>query len=137
VSADPAEILARSRRVAVVGMSHEPGKPSHDVPLALAAHGFTILPVHPGLAEIEGIATYGSLAEVPGPIDVVEVFRPADEAPEIARQAVAVGARALWLQLGLTSAEARLIAEEAGMDYVEDRCMAVERARTGIDHRPS
>ena len=135
MSASPEEILRRSTTIAVVGMSTQEGKAGHDVPLALAAHGFTIIPIHPTATEIAGLRAYPRLTDVPVPVDMVDVFRPADEAPEIAREAVAVGAGALWLQLGLTSAEARGIAEEAGLDYVEDHCMAVERARSGIDKR--
>jgi predicted CoA-binding protein len=135
MSASPEEILRRSTTIAVVGMSTHEGKASHDVPLAMAAHGFTIIPIHPTATEIAGLRAYPRLTDVPVPVDMVDVFRPDDEAPEIAREAVAVGAGALWLQLGLTSAEARGIAEEAGLDYVEDHCMAVERARSGIDKR--
>ena len=135
MSASTEDILRRSTTIAVVGMSTQEGKASHDVPLALAAHGFTVIPVHPGVGEIAGLTAYDRLADIPGPVDMVDVFRPADEAPDIARQAVAIGAGALWLQLGLTSAEARAIAEGAGLDYVEDHCMAVERARFGIDKR--
>jgi predicted CoA-binding protein len=130
--ADPKDVLERSRTVAVVGMSSDPEKDSHAVPLALRKAGFRIIPVHPTAAEIAGEKAYPTLADVPEPIDVVEVFRPADEAPGIARQAVDAGARAVWLQLGLRSDEARRIAEDAGLDYVEDHCMGVERARHGI-----
>ena len=135
MSASTEEILRRSTTIAVVGMSTSEGKASHDVPLAMAAHGFTIIPVHPTATEIAGLPAYHRLTDIPVPVDMVDVFRPAQEAPEIAREAVALGAGALWLQLGLTSGEARRIAEEAGLDYVEDRCMAVERARSGIDKR--
>ncbi len=136
MTASTEDILRRSTTIAVVGMSDHEGKPSHDVPLALAAHGFTVIPVHPGADQIAGLTAYPTLADIPGPVDVVDVFRPTDEAPGIALQAVAIGAGALWLQLGLTSDEARAIAEGAGLDYVEDHCMAVERARFGIDKRP-
>jgi uncharacterized protein len=135
VEASPEEILRRSTAIAVVGMSTHEGKSSHDVPMAMAARGFTIIPVHPTATEIGGLTAYHHLADIPVAIDMVDVFRPADEDPEIAREAVAVGAGALWLQLGLTSVEARAIAEAGGLDYVEDRCMAVERARAGIDKR--
>jgi uncharacterized protein len=129
------EILDRSRTVAVVGMSAHEGKEAHDVPMVMAHFGFTVVPVNPMVTEIDGLRAYPSLAEVPEHVDLVDVFRPADEAPEITRQAVAIGAGAVWLQLGLRSEEAHRIAEEAGIDYVEDHCMAVERARFGIDQR--
>ena len=131
--ADPRTVLESSSTVAVVGMSTDPGKQAHTVPAQLKRHGFRVVPVHPEAEEILGERAWPSLAEVPEPIDVVEVFRPAEEAPAIARQAVEVGAKALWLQLGITSPEARRIAEEAGLAFVEDRCMGVEHRRLGID----
>ena len=134
--ADPREILMRSRTVAVVGASSDPEKPAHQVPAYLREIGFRIFPVNPTVEEVLGQRSYPSLAELPEPIDVVEVFRPAEEAPEIARQAVAIGARALWLQIGLTSGEARRIAESAGLDYVENRCMRVESRLHGIRKTP-
>lgn len=130
--ADTEAILTRLRTVAVVGMSTNPDKAAHGVPRALQAAGFRIIPVHPSADEIAGEKAYPRLADIPEPVDIVDVFRPADEAPGIARQAVDIGAKVLWLQLGLRSDEARAIAEDAGLDYVEDRCMAVERARFGI-----
>lgn len=132
--ADPAEVLRRYTTVAVVGMSTDPDKPSQGVPLALRAHGFTVIPVHPGVDEIAGERAYAALAEIPRPVEIVEVFRRAGEAPGIARQAVEIGAKALWLQLDLRSDEAREIAESAGLDYVEDHCMGVERALNQIEH---
>lgn len=132
---DPAEILERSRTIAVVGMSTDPAKAAYSVPAALQAAGFRIVPVNPNAAEILGETAYASLADVPDPVDVVEVFRPAEEAPDVARQAVQIGAKAVWLQEGIRSGEARRIAKEAGLDYVEDRCMGVERSLHGIVKR--
>jgi predicted CoA-binding protein len=109
-------------------MSRHDDKAAHAVPAALKAAGFSIIPVNPNADEILGQKAYPSLAAVQEPVDVVEVFRPAEDAPGIARQAVAIGAKALWLQTGLMSDEARAIAESAGLDYVENRCMGVERA---------
>jgi predicted CoA-binding protein len=131
--ADPKTVLEQASVVAVVGMSTDPDKPSNHIPAQLRDHGFRIIPVHPEAGEILGERAYQSLAGVPEPVDVVEVFRPSEEAPGIAREAVAIGAKALWLQLGITSPEARQIAEEAGLDYVEDHCMGVERRRFGIE----
>jgi predicted CoA-binding protein len=133
MSASPGEILHYARDIAVVGASRNPRKPSGSVPLRLQSLGFHIIPVNPTADELYGERAYATLADVPERVDVVEVFRPSEEAPEIARQAVAAGARALWLQLGLRSEEARQIAEAAGLDYVEDRCMAVESAKLGIE----
>lgn len=114
--------------IAVVGLSTNPSKAAHAIPAALQAAGYRVIPINPTAGTILGERAYPSLADVPEPVEVVEVFRPAAEAPDIARQAVAIGAKALWLQLHLHSPEARRIAEEAGLLYVEDRCMAVQRA---------
>ncbi|CAA9581123.1 MAG: CoA-binding domain protein [uncultured Thermomicrobiales bacterium] len=130
--ADPHAVLERSRTVAVVGLSRDPAKAAHRIPQQLQGAGFRIIPVNPHTGELLGEPAYARLADVPEPIDVVEVFRPSAEAPEIARQAVAAGARALWLQQGIASPEAREIAESAGLDYVEDRCMGVEQRRYNI-----
>ncbi|MBN6035016.1 CoA-binding protein [Amycolatopsis sp. 195334CR] len=124
-------LLAEHRTIAVVGLSTNPEKAAHSVPAAMRAAGFRVLGVHPSAPELLGEPAYRELAEIPEPIDIVNVFRPAAEAPEIARQAVAIGAKALWLQQGIVSPEARRIAEEGGLDYVEDQCMAVVRALSG------
>jgi predicted CoA-binding protein len=129
---EPREILERSSTIAVVGIARTTDKPSGSVPAGLQARGFRIVPVNPKADEVLGERAYASLADVTEPVDVVEVFRPAEEAPEIARQAVAIGAKALWLQLGIVSDEARRIAEDAGIDFVQDRCMAVESRRHDI-----
>jgi uncharacterized protein len=122
------QILAEARVIAVVGASREPWKPSHSVPLNMLRHGWTIIPVNPFVAEVFGVPTVPTLADIGEPIDLVDIFRPAADAVEIVRQAVAIKAPAVWLQSGIVSAEARRIATEAGLDYVEDRCVAVERA---------
>jgi len=105
------------------------------IPLALQRYGFRVIPVNPTTDTLFGVRCYASLDDVTEHIDVVDVFRPSDQAPAIARQAVAIRAGALWLQLGIVSAEARRIAEAGGLAYVEDHCMTVERARYGIDKR--
>ena len=130
----PKQILEDFTVVAVVGASTDPSKPSHLVPATLRRHGFVVVPVNPRAPRILGETSYPSLADIPFPVEVVEVFRRAEEAPEIARQAVAIGAKALWLQLGITSREARDIAAAGGLDYVENECMAVLRGRYGITH---
>ena len=132
--ADPQEILERSRTIAVIGASTEVGKPAHDIPEQLQAAGFRIIPVNPTTDEVLGERAYASLSDIDEPVDVVDVFRPAEEAPAIAREAVAIGAKTLWLQLRITSDEARAIAEQGGLDYVEDLCMGAERRRHGITH---
>ena len=95
------------------------------MPVGLQRRGFRIIPINPFAEELFGERVYRSLSEVPDKIDIVDVFRPAGDAAEIARQAVAVGAKAVWLQLDIRSEEARRIAETAGLDYVEDECTAV------------
>lgn len=125
-------LLSDARTIAVVGLSADPAKSAHSVPAAMAAYGWRVIPVNPHAETILGERVYRRLADIDEPIDLVNVFRPAAEAPDVARQAVAVGAKALWLQLGIVSAPARRIATEAGLAYVEDRCIAVERARHAV-----
>jgi predicted CoA-binding protein len=132
---DPIEaILARTRRIAVVGLSADPGRASHDVAAALQARGYEIVPVNPNAEEVLGERAYDTLADVDGHVDLVDVFRREEHLADVARQAVSIGADALWNQQGLRSDEARHIAADAGMDYVEDRCLKVEAARR--DARP-
>ena len=132
----PVEILEQSRVVATVGISTSAAKESHRVPAALATIGFRIVPVHPSADEILGERAYPSLRDLPADlrVDIVQVFRPPAEIPDIARDAVAIGASALWMQIGLHSAEARTIAEAAGLDVIESQCMAMVSAANGIDH---
>jgi predicted CoA-binding protein len=118
--------------IAVVGLSTDPTKAAHSVPAAMQAYGWNIIPVNPHADRLLGRPAYRRLADVPDDIDVVNVFRPSAEAADVAQQAVEVGAKALWLQLGIVSAEARRIATDAGLLYVEDRCIAVERARHAV-----
>lgn len=125
MSKSPQEVLESARTIAVVGASRDPDKPGGSVPAGLQARGFRVIPVNPFADTLFGEKVYRSLLEVPEKIDLVDVFRPSPDTPEIARQAAAIGARALWLQLDIRSREARRIAEEAGMDYVEDQCTAV------------
>jgi len=119
------EILEGARTIAVIGASRDPDKAGGSVPAGMQRRGFRIIPVNPYATELFGERVYRSLVDVPDRVDVVDVFRPASDAPEIARQAVAAGAKALWLQLGIRSEEARRIAEAAGLDYVEDECIGV------------
>lgn len=126
---DVERILGYTRRIAVVGLSDDPWRSSHGVAAALMDHGYEIVPVNPTVDEVLGQRSYPSLSDVPGEIDLVDVFRRPEHLPEIARDAAAVGAKALWLQVGLRSPEAREIAEAAGMDFVEDMCLKIEVAR--------
>jgi predicted CoA-binding protein len=120
--------LENSTTIAVVGASRDPTKAGGSVPEGLQRRGFRIIPINPFADSLFGERVYRTLAEVPEKIDIVDVFRPAADAPEIARQAVAIGAKALWLQLDIRSEEAQRIAESAGLDYVEDECTAIVTA---------
>ncbi len=131
------EILEAARTIAVVGASRDPAKAAGSVPAGLQARGFRIIPVNPYAETLFGERVYRSLLEIRGKVDVVDVFRPAPDTPEIARQAAAIGAGALWLQLGIRSEESRRIAEAAGMDYVEDECTAVVSALHRIRKAPA
>ena len=99
----------------------------------MQAHGWRIIPINPHADQILGEPVFRTLADVPEQVGLVDVFRPSAQTPDIARQAVAVGATALWLQLGIVSEEARSIAESAGLLYVEDRCLIVEQQRLGLE----
>jgi uncharacterized protein len=126
----PEEILRESQTIALVGASPKPNRPSNSVMRYLLAHGYRVIPVRPlDCDEVHGIPCVESLADIEEPIDLVDVFRRADAAPAHAREAVAAGAKAFWLQLGLRSAEARAICTEAGIDYVEDACTAIVHRR--------
>lgn len=129
------QILRESTTIAVVGASRDPGKEAHSVPLHILRYGWRVIPVNPYATEIWGQTCYPTLNDVPEPIDLVNVFRPGPDTPDVARQAVAIGAKALWLQQGIASAESRKIAEDGGLDYVEDHCIAVERALRAISKR--
>ncbi len=129
---DPRVILATlrsARTVAIVGLSPDALRPSSAIGSYLQRHGYRIVPVNPREKEILGETSYPSLGAIPFPVDVVDVFRRSETVPEIARDAVAIGAKALWLQLGVTSPEGARIAEAGGLAVVMDRCMQVEHAR--------
>ena len=135
MSADPRVVLESATTVAVVGCSTQPHKAAHRIPAWLQDAGYRMIPVNPHADEILGERAYPTLEQAPEDIDLVVVFRPSREAASVVAQAVDVGARAVWLQLGITSPEGRRIAEEAGIDYVEDRCSGVDAQTFGIDKR--
>jgi hypothetical protein len=125
---DPLTLLRDARTIAMVGASPDPARPSHGVMRYLLAHGYRVIPVRPDGADVLGVRSVRSLAEIGERIDMVDVFRQAAACPAHAREAVEAGAGCLWLQLGLVSPEARAIADAAGMPYVEDACTAVVHA---------
>lgn len=125
-------LLATRPRIAIVGASANPTRPSHGVLVDLVGLGYEVVPVNPGVDAVAGLACYPTLAaavEATGPVDIVDVFRLPPACPEHAREAVAIGARCLWLQLGIASREAGRIAHEGGLAVVMNRCLAVEAAR--------
>ena len=125
----PEQILAGAKTIALVGASPKPWRPSNGVMGYLLEQGYRVVPVRPrDCDEVHGIPCVASLAEIDEPIDLVDVFRLAEFCAQVARDAVAAGAKALWLQSGLVSPEARRVAEAAGLDYVEDACTAVVHA---------
>jgi predicted CoA-binding protein len=121
-----------SRTIAVVGASTDEAKAAYRIPEYLQRHGYRIRPVNPRGGTILGEPVAAALADVDGPVDVVDVFRPAAEAVDIAHQAVAIGAKVLWLQLGITSDEARRVAEAGGLTVVMDRCMGAIHRELGL-----
>lgn len=121
-------ILYAARVVAVIGLSPKPERPSHRVAAYLSAEGYEVIPVNPGSAEILGRKCYSSLAEVPGPVDVVDIFRKPEAVPEIVDQAIAKGAKAVWMQEGIVNNAAADKARAAGLKVVMNKCMLKEIA---------
>ena len=122
-------ILVQSKSIAVVGLSAHWYRPSYFAAKYMQDHGYRVIPVNPGYAEVLGQRCYPNLAAIPGPVDVVDCFRKAQDMVPIAREAVAIGAKVLWMQLGIHNDEAAQIALDAGLEVVADRCMKIERAR--------
>jgi uncharacterized protein len=122
-------LLEASRRIAVVGLSPKPERDSHQVALYLQRHGYEIVPVYPRQDEILGSKVYRSVQEIPGTIDIVDVFRRGEELPEVTDDVLAGHARALWFQLGCVNEAAAERARAAGLTVVMDRCTKIEHAR--------
>ncbi|CAM5316245.1 MULTISPECIES: CoA-binding protein [unclassified Thauera] len=122
-------VLRESRTIAVVGLSADWFRPSYFAAKYMQEHGYRIIPVNPKYAEILGEKCYPDLASIPEPVDMVDVFRKSADALPIAEQAIAIGAKSLWLQIGVINEEAKQKAEAAGLTVVMDRCVKIEYAR--------
>jgi uncharacterized protein len=120
---DPETIVKEARTVAVVGLSNDPEKASNEVGAYLMEQGYRVIPVNPKEDEVLGEHAYNTVEQIPEQVDVVDVFLPPDKTPDIAEDAVRAGVKTLWLQEGIESSEARRIAEEGELAYIENRCM--------------
>lgn len=123
-----ADILRSAGNIAVVGLSDKPERTSHMVAGAMKERGYRIIPVNPGASEILGEKSYPTLKDIPEPVDIVNVFRRSEYCADVAREAVEIGAKVLWLQQGIVSEEAAAIAQEHGLTVIMDRCIKVEDA---------
>jgi predicted CoA-binding protein len=123
------QVLQESKVVAMVGLSDNPQRPSHRVASYLMNHGYRVIPVNPALKEFLGEPAYPDVAAIPFPVDVVDIFRKAEDVPPIVEQAIARGAKAVWMQEGIVNEEAAARARQAGLKVVMDHCMLREHSR--------
>jgi predicted CoA-binding protein len=130
------DVYRTTRTIAVVGASTKEGRPAHYIPLYLQSQSYRIVPVNPREPELFGQRAFASLRAVDVPVDVVEVFRPPEEAEGVAREAVAIGAKVLWFQPGTHTPEAVRLAEAAGLTVVSERCMGVTHGELGLGPGP-
>jgi predicted CoA-binding protein len=128
-AADRIRIMERYKHIAMVGLSSNPFRPSHFAAIYLLAHGYDVTPVNPRENQVLGRKSYSSLLEAPGPIEIVDIFRESAAVPAIVEQALARGAKVIWMQLGVIHEEAAERARQAGLEVVMDRCMKIEHAR--------
>ena len=127
----PIEILDAYRTFAVVGLSDKPHRPSHSVAALLQERGYRIVPVNPRLTQVLGERCFPDLRSIPFPVEVVDIFRRSEEAGHVVDEAIAIGARAVWMQLGVIDEAAAERARAAGLQVVMDRCPAIELSRAG------
>ena len=120
------ELLDEARTIAVVGLSAKPDRPSFQVACYMQEQGYRIIPVNPGLKECLGEKAYNSLKDIPGPVDIVDIFRRSEDVPPVVEDAVAIKAKAVWMQSGIINQKAAAMAESAGLKVVMDRCIMVE-----------
>jgi predicted CoA-binding protein len=123
------EILRNSKTIAVVGLSDKPERPSYDVASYLLEQGYRIIPVNPNITEWKGIKAYGSLLEIKEKVDIVDIFRRSEFVPQVVDEAIEIGAKTVWMQLGVIHEEAAEKARAAGLDVVMDRCTKIEHAK--------
>ena len=123
------ELMRDARTIAVVGVSSNPTRPSHDVARYLQQQGFVVYMVNPTETEVLGQPAYASVTDLPEPVDIVDVFRRSPDVPPVVDDAIAAGAKAVWLQLDISHEEAEARAREAGLEVVVDRCTKIEHAR--------
>lgn len=122
-------ILEEGKIVAVVGLSPKEDRPSHQVAEYLKEQGYKIIPVNPGHSEILGERCYPSLREIPGKVDIVDIFRRPEDVPPVVEDAIAIGAKVIWMQLGIVNEEAAARAKKASLSVVMDRCMLIEHKK--------
>lgn len=122
-------ILLRHKTIAVVGLSAQWHRPSYFAAKYMQEHGYRVIPVNPMYEEILGEKSFKSVRDIPEKVDIVDCFRKSSDIPPIAEDAIAIGAKVLWMQLGVHNAEARARAEAAGLEVVEDRCVKIEHGR--------
>ncbi len=126
---DYIRLLRETRNIAVVGLSDNPYRPSYGVADYLRNAGYNIIPVNPNISEVMGLKCYASLRDIPGPVDLVDVFRNPDYVLPVVEDAIAIGAKVIWFQLGVINPEAIQRAEEAELEVVVDYCLKVEHSR--------
>ena len=126
-------IFAESCNIAVVGLSPKTNRSSNQVALYLQQAGYRIIPVNPGQAKILGEPCYPDLQSIPGPVDVVDIFRRSEQVEPVVRDAIAIGAKVVWMQQGIVNVEAATIAEQAGMTVIMDRCLKVDHMQFAGD----
>ncbi len=124
-----AEILNKYRNVAIIGISPNPERPSYRVGAYLAEHGYNIIPVNPTVQQVLGKASYGTLASIPGKVEVVDIFRKSEDVMPIVEEAIKIGAKAVWMQEGIVNEEAAAKARAAGLAVVMNKCMRKEHIR--------
>ncbi len=122
-------ILERYRRIAMIGLSPNPFRPSHFAALYLISEGYQVIPVNPSQSIILDQPCYPSLSAIPGPVEVIDIFRDPSAVPAIVEEAIAIGAKVIWMQLGVINEQAAARAQDAGLEVVMDRCMKIEHAR--------